>query len=102
MKVLIRALITSAAIEGLGAVLLAVADPHDWDTARSLGFLLHYPAEIALQGRHGMWAVFLVQGLLWFIVSAFGFLLLDFYRKRHDYPAQLQSGADPNQPFRSL
>jgi hypothetical protein len=86
MNVLIRALIASAAIEGVGAVLLAVADPHDWDTARSLGFLLHYPAEVLLQGRIGMWAVFLVQGLLWFNVFTFGFLLLDFCRKRHDHP----------------
>jgi len=88
MNVLIRALIASAVIEGVGAVLLAVADPHDWDTARSLGFLLHYQAEILLQGRCGMWTVFLVQGLLWFIVFTFGFLFLDFYRKRHGHPAQ--------------
>ena len=84
MNVLLRASIASAAIESVGAILLAVADPHHWDTARSLGFLLHYPAEILLQGRYGMWAVFLVQGLLWLIVFTFGFLFLDFYRKRDD------------------
>jgi hypothetical protein len=81
MKVLLRALIASVAIEGIGAVLLAAADPHDWNTARSLGFLLHYPAEILLQGRYAMWLVFLVQGLLWFIVFTVGFLFLHFYRK---------------------
>jgi len=88
MNVLIRALIVSASIEGVGAVLLAVADPHDWDTARSLCFLLHYPAEILQPSGYGTGAVFLVQGLLWFIVFTFGFLLLDFYRKRRDDPAQ--------------
>jgi hypothetical protein len=88
MNVFIRALIASAGIEGVGALLLALADPHDWDTARSLGFLLHYPAEILLQGRYEMWAVFLIQGLLWWIAFTLLFLLLKFYHNRHDHRAQ--------------
>jgi hypothetical protein len=87
MKALLRALIVSVGIESVGAVLLALADPHEWDTPRSLGFLLHYPAEILLHGRYGMWAVFLLQGLLWFIVFAVGFFLLDRCRKKDDNAA---------------
>ena len=87
MRILLRALIFSAIIEGVGAVLLALADPHEWDTPRSLGFLLHYPAEILFQGRYAMWLVFLVQGVLWFAVFTVVLLLLDSRRKKNENAA---------------
>ena len=87
MRIFLPALILSVGIECFGAVLLAFADPHDWDTPRSLGFLLHYPAEVLLQGKFPLWAVFLLQGLLWYVVFVVGFFLVGYFRKKYDHAA---------------
>ena len=82
MRIFIPALIMSVGVECLGALLLGFSDPHDWDTPRSLGFLLHYPAEALLQGMFPLWAVFIVQGFLWYLVFIVALFLWRYFRRK--------------------
>jgi hypothetical protein len=85
-----RALIASTVIECMGAILFAIAKPHEWDAWRSVASVLHFPAAMLLTAfptKHYVLAVILLQWLVWFILFVTVFFVIHIFRKKDDNAA---------------